>query len=96
MLPGRKSGSRLSGLALPWIAVFVLGCAGDVELGLQVAKGFWAGFADGFLVVLKLVASVFADLSIYDRSNAQSLYHLGFYLGAVAFIGIGAIASRSS
>lgn len=61
------------------------------------APGFWAGYIDGFLSLLKLVVSPFLDVTLVAADLGHWEYSLGYYLGLLTFAGLaGAIASRES
>jgi len=70
-------------------ALFVALQAGYAEAAAAPAtSGFWAGLWDGFLSLMKLLGSLFANLTLFDR-EAQSLsYDLGFCLGVLSFAGL--------
>ena len=77
-------------------AALSVGCAGSVEIGVQVPAGFWSGFADGFLILFKYIGGHVAELGMYDEFNTGWPYDLGFLLGATTFIGAGRMAASSA
>ena len=59
------------------------------------APGFWAGYVDGFLSLLKLVVSPLMDVTLVSADLHHWAYSLGYYLGLLTFAGVaGAIASH--
>ncbi len=73
--------------ALLLLTAFLLAMhAGTAEAALDYGPGFCAGLGDGFLSLLKLLVSPVFEVSILDRSNAQSgFYVFGYYLGVIVF-----------
>jgi hypothetical protein len=58
------------------------------------AAGFWMGYVDGFLSLLKLVVSPFVDVTLVSAYFGRWTYSLGYYLGVLSFAGLaGAAAS---
>jgi hypothetical protein len=56
--------------------------------------GFWVGYVDGFLSLLKLVVSPFMDVTLVSAYFGRWTYSLGYYLGVLTFAGLaGAVAS---
>jgi hypothetical protein len=63
----------------------------------EPALGFWAGYIDGFLSLLKLVASPLMEVTLVAADLGHWEYSLGYYLGLLTFAGLaGAIASLES
>jgi hypothetical protein len=50
--------------------------------------GFWAGYLDGFLSVLKMIVSPFLDVAIVSAEFGPLAYTLGFYSGLLSFAGV--------
>ena len=48
--------------------------------------GFFTGLWHGFLVIFRLIGSMFWDISVF-KSNSGTSYTIGFILGALAFFG---------
>jgi hypothetical protein len=60
----------------------------------DVSPGFWSGFLDGFLSLLKLVVSPLMDVTVVSDSFGPWAYSLGYYLGVLSFAGAaGAVAA---
>jgi hypothetical protein len=59
---------------------------------IPATSGFWAGLGDGFFSLMKLVASLFADLTLFDREARTWSYDLGFGLGVLGFVALAGAA----
>ncbi|NLD54356.1 MAG: hypothetical protein GX652_06810 [Burkholderiaceae bacterium] len=58
--------------------------------------GFWSGYPDGFLSLLKLVLSPVIDVTIVSEHFGPWAYSVGYYLGVLSFAGTaGAVAASS-
>jgi len=58
-------------------------------------SGFWAGLEDGFLSLVKLLASLFANLTLFDREARTWSYDLGFGLGVLGFVALAGAADSA-
>jgi len=79
----------------PLLAMIVLaGLFASLQAGYAEAaatpatSGFWAGLGDGFLSLVKLIASLFANLTLFDREARTWSYDLGFGLGGLGFVAL--------
>jgi hypothetical protein len=52
------------------------------------------GLLHGFLILFSLIGSFLMDIRIYAFPNAGRWYDLGYFLGALMFLGGGAAAGR--
>ncbi|HTR84537.1 MAG TPA: hypothetical protein VMI56_08670 [Reyranella sp.] len=51
--------------------------------------GFMIGLAHGYISLLSLIASLFAEVRIYEYPNAGFFYDFGYVIGVAAFFGGG-------
>jgi len=58
-------------------------------------SGFWAGLGDGFFSLVKLLASLFANLTLFDREARTLSYDLGFGLGVLGFVALAGAADSA-
>lgn len=49
------------------------------------AAGFWSGYADGLLAVVKLLASLVVEVDVVADGSVRWSYKVGFYLGLLSF-----------
>ena len=82
---------RLSALLL---LASVSSPASAAESAVAVA-GFWSGFIDGFLSLLKLLLSPWLDVTLVADHFGAWGYAIGYYLGVVAFVGAAGAAASS-
>jgi hypothetical protein len=80
---------------LPRAIVFVaLALFAAPVLAADVGPGFWSGYLDGFLSLLKLVLSPLMDVTIVSENFGPWAYSIGYYLGVLSFAGAaGAVAA---
>lgn len=77
----------LAGLALVATPAFA---------AVDLSPGFWSGFLDGFLSLLKLIVSPLFDVTIVSEHFGPWAYSLGYYLGVLTFAGTaGALAASA-
>ncbi len=57
--------------------------------------GFWSGYLDGLLSLLKLVVSPLIDVTIVSESFGPWSYSIGYYLGVLSFAGAGGALAAS-
>ena len=80
---------------LPRAIVFVaLALFAAPVFAADVPPGFWSGYLDGFLSLLKLVLSPLMDVTIVSDNFGPWAYSVGYYLGVLSFAGAaGAVAA---
>jgi hypothetical protein len=76
------------------LALVVAGCATQPRAGSSHLPGFLMGLLHGFLILFSLIGSFFMDIRIYAFPNAGRWYDLGYFLGALMFLGGGGAAGR--
>jgi hypothetical protein len=86
----RDSLALLAGVA--WLGVLIAYPASAGAATLQLGPGFWAGAADGFLALIKLLISPVVPVSIVDPA-ANWYYTAGYYLGVLIFAGSAGMAA---
>lgn len=69
----------IAALVVLWVS-----CAGAAE-NAPAYVGFWSGFGDGFLSLLKFMASALLNVTIYDTHAQSWLYDAGYCTGAISF-----------
>ena len=80
------STGRFLRCAVAVLAAFLVATyAGSAEAAVRPEPGFWIGFGDGLLGLLKLVASPLVNVTVFDRSAQSSLYDLGYFVGVFTF-----------
>jgi hypothetical protein len=65
-------------------------------LAADAAPGFWMGFLDGFLSLLKLLLSPFVDVAIVTDDFGPWVYTIGYYAGVLSFAGSAGAAASST
>ncbi len=91
-----QSGSlRLATLV---IAVLVLCSYGGAAHAADVisaadSPGFWSGFGDGMLSLLRFLASPLTDVTIFDGDAQNRLYDVGYFFGVLTFTGAAGAAA---
>ena len=76
--------------------VFIALQASSAEAAVVNPPGFWAGLGDGFLSLIKLLVSLVANVTLFDREARSLSYDIGFFLGVFGFAGLaGAVDSAS-
>lgn len=63
---------------------------------LTYDPGFWVGFGDGLLGLLKLLISPLVDVSIVDPRADGWTYTAGYYLGVLTFAAAGGMAASTA
>lgn len=58
--------------------------------------GFWSGFGDGFLALLRLLLSPIVPVTIVDLDATSWTYDAGYYLGVITFTGTAGAAALPS
>jgi hypothetical protein len=82
--------------ALRILAFLALALFSAPVLAAEPGAGFWGGFLDGFLSLLKLVVSPVMDVTIVGDDFGPWGYTLGYYIGVLAFAGAAGAAASSS
>jgi hypothetical protein len=82
--------------ALHLAAFLALASFAGPALAAEAAPGFWTGFLDGFLSLLKLLASPFVDVTIVTDDFGPWAYTIGYYLGVLSFAGSAGAAASSA
>jgi len=59
--------------------------AASIAASMVDSPGFWSGFGDGFLALLKLLVSPIYSVTLVDTSAEGRLYDVGYYLGVLLF-----------
>jgi hypothetical protein len=78
-------------------AAFLLAIyAGPAEAAGGYTPGFWVGFEDGLLSLLKLMASPLADFTLVDSQADSWAYKVGYGLGVVTFAAAAGTAASSA
>lgn len=72
----------------------VVGCATQPHPASAGLPGFFSGLLHGFIMPFSLIASLFADVRIYNFPNAGRWYDFGFVIGAMMFFGGGGAAGK--
>jgi hypothetical protein len=54
-------------------------------LAADPSVGFWTGFADGFLSLLKLLVSPLIDVTVVAKDMGPWNYAAGYYAGILSF-----------
>jgi hypothetical protein len=88
-------------LAMAGAAVFLLLWSGAAAAAAMAAAmtgaldspGFWSGFGDGFLALLKLLVSPLYSVALVDTSADTRLYDAGYYLGVLLFAAFAGFAA---
>ena len=89
--------ARVGCLWLSVLTLLVVASGATLAFAAEPAPGFWAGYVDGFLSLLKLVVSPVMEVTLVSEAFGQWGYSLGYYLGLLTFAGLaGALASRES
>ncbi len=84
-------------LLLPlWAALAALAPFSVEAAALTYDIGFWGGFADGLLGLLKLLISPVVSVSIVDPAADSWTYTLGYYLGVLTFAAAGGMAASAA
>jgi hypothetical protein len=65
-------------------------------LAADSVPGFWTGFLDGFLGLLKLLMSPFIEVTIVSERFGPWAYAAGYYSGVLAFAGTAGLAASST
>lgn len=86
-----KQAARLSAIFL--LAVYAAPALAD---SAAYAPGFWAGFVDGFMALLKLLASPFIQVTLVDEGAHAFTYDIGYYGGVLTFAASAAAAASST
>ena len=91
------STGRFLRCAVAVLAAFLVATyAGSVEAAVRPEWGFWIGFGDGLLGLLKLVASPLVNVTVFDRSAQSSLYGFGYFVGVFTFAVTARLATSSA
>lgn len=85
-------------------ATFLILClSGEAAHALDVVSaaatsspGFWSGFTDGLLSLVKFLASPLTELTIFDGDAQSNLYDVGYLLGVMTFTGAAGVAATST
>jgi hypothetical protein len=93
--------SKTIRLAMAGTAVFLLfwsGAAAAASTGAAIAgsvgsPGFWSGFSDGFLALLKLLVSPLYSVALVDTTADTRLYDVGYYAGVLIFAALAGFAA---
>lgn len=84
-------------LLLPlWTALAALAPFSVEAATLTYDIGFWGGFGDGLLGLLKLLISPLVSVSIVDPAADSWTYTLGYYLGVLTFAAAGGMAASAA
>jgi putative effector of murein hydrolase LrgA (UPF0299 family) len=59
----------------------------------QAPPGFWSGFLDGFMSLLKLLASPVVEVSLVNEGANALAYDAGYYAGVLTFSASAAAAA---
>jgi len=86
-----KQLARLSALFL--FAIYAAPALADTA---AYAPGFWAGFVDGFMALLKLLASPLIQVALVDAGAHALAYDIGYYGGVLTFAASAAAAASST
>jgi hypothetical protein len=79
------------------VAAFVaLALFAGPALAADAVPGFWTGFLDGFLSLLKLLVSPFIEVTIVAERFGPWAYAIGYYSGVLAFAGVAGLAASST
>lgn len=82
---------------LPLVVALVALAPFSVEAAaLTYDPGFWVGFGDGLLGLLKLLISPLVDVSIVDPRADGWTYTAGYYLGVLTFAAAGGMAASTT
>ena len=91
-----SSAVRILVIFLLLLLTFAGPVASVTSATLAPGPGFWEGLLDGFLSLLKLLASPFVNVVVVDAGDHLFSYDVGFYVGVLLFAGAGAAAAASS
>ena len=69
--------------------VALIGCASQPTPSAYDPPGFFMGIVHGFCIFFSLVGSFFMDIRIYAFPNSGGFYDLGYFIGALFFLGGG-------
>lgn len=94
--PSESTGRFLRCVVAVLAALLVATYAGSVEAAVRPEWGFWIGFGDGLLGLLKLVASPLVNVTVFDRSAQNWLYDLGYFGGVFTFAVTARLAASSA
>lgn len=84
----------LLNLPVAGVAIVLVLAAGSAEAaGMAYSPGFWSGFGDGFLALLKLLVSPLYDVTLVDTRADAGLYDAGYYLGVLLFAAFAGLAA---
>ena len=76
---------RHSGMFIGVALLLMLFATSAQAAALGTDPGFWAGVADGFLALMKLLVSPITSVSIVDPAAVSWQYDAGYYIGVLAF-----------
>lgn len=80
---------------LQMVAFIALALFAGPALAADALPGFWTGFLDGFLSLLKLLASPFMDVVVVTKDFGPWDYAIGYYGGVLAFASAAGMAASS-
>lgn len=86
----------LKHVALALCLLLVCTYAGAAQAGIGYSPGFWSGFGDGLLSLLKFLASPIADVTIFDGDAKNRFYDVGYCVGVLTFTGAAGAAATST
>lgn len=75
------------------LAFLALALFAAPALAADPSAGFWTGFLDGFLSLLKLLVSPLIDVNVVSRDLGPWGYAVGFYAGILSFAAAAGAAS---
>jgi hypothetical protein len=75
------------------LAFLALALFAGPALAADPSVGFWTGFLDGFLSLLKLLVSPLIDVTVVSKDFGPSGYAVGYYTGILSFAGAAGAAS---
>lgn len=78
------------------VAFFTLAFFAGPALAADAVPGFWTGFLDGSLSLLKLLASPFLDVRLVNDGFGPWVYAIGYYAGVLTFVSAAGLAASSA
>lgn len=76
------------------LTLAMAGCATQPDTGTFEPPGFLLGLVHGFTILFSLIGSIFTDIRIYAYPNSGGWYDLGYFIGALMFLGGGGASAK--
>jgi hypothetical protein len=73
--------------------VLLVPVTGEAAAVVGAEPGFWVGFVDGALGLIKLLISPLVQMTIIKGDVQSGWYEAGVYLGALSFAGTAGLAA---